>query len=360
MMSENHPYTLMSHYPVALTREDWSTVEGHTMNNDPFSLAMFINAHGGPNHCLTQSTPNCTMLTLACNHEKLDVISALLDMKADPNLKPEGAINTKRYASPLQVAVWKTRDAKVADQNAVDIMHLLLAHGANPLDKWSRFNRATNLNFDTGSILEEALERHPDNICLPLLEMCIGTSMDPNMAKTIEERTSLQVTNTYHLQTAVMLTRLKTCKLLVSKFGANPKAPQSVDMGHSLIMIATTNRIDITTSNGDTTTVPRVISGPVCALLINGGANPFDRYGNSEKTSCWVIKKLHLTKYPGIICAYNAIRNHAKARRFFRTIRGIKLPEEVVYHIGWRLLPKESTIPMADFASYINDQEWKF
>ena len=360
-----------------LTSADWNKVEDFTLGDDVLQLVDLIKAHGGPEYCLNLTYQNQTMLSLASLHDAPNVISSLLEMKADPNFKPPEAKNTELYVSPFQTAVMKIKRDKVADDISKKIIRSFIKHGANPLDMWSKLDKRTHLSIEACNILENAIIYTPDCICAALLEACIGKSfdpslaktpeelakvkfIDPSLAKTPEELASVKLKNFVCLDTAIVYSRPKTCELLVSKFCALPCQLNTVAGDSTPIVMATTNEVDATLTDGRTIIVHRIISGPICALLINAGANPFDKFENSEKTPCSVIKRLHLTKYPGITGAYNAIRNHARARTLLRRIRGLKLPVEVIYRIGWFLLPKESTIRMEDYMSYIDDQDWKF
>jgi len=366
-MTSESQYTLASPAPTAplpFDDQDWLNMCDYFKDDDVVNMREFITSRGGPEFCFKQTILNgFTILSLAVGNEKASIVAALLDMKADPNFKaPLQTAMTNAPLSAFQMCVASARDTPNPSQNWKDIADLLLKHGANLFDRWHSLNEP-NVPCST---LENMFKLISDNACTTILDASIGTSIDPLTKHNADDIKSARHAIQHVFMRAIRYSRTKSCELIISKFGADPIL-NSDETCYTPLMLATKSPRALTGINGRPFPTAETISGPICSIIVNAGANPFFKIREDDRTPYWVISKLHFTKYPGITGAYIAMHKHITFRthaRFFLKLNGRKktpgflkffhhAPMEIIQHILWCCLPKTSTIPRDNFVKYL-------
>ena len=368
-MTSESPYTLASPAPTAplpFDDEDWLNICDYFKDDDVVNMREFIASRGGPEFCLKQTMERgCTILSLAAANAKTSIVAALLDMKADPNFKGPLRMNMKTPPlSAFQICVSSAICTPDFSQNWKDVVGLLLKHGANLFDRW----HSTKQDSAPCNTIETMFQRCSDNVCETILDASVGTSLDPLAKHNADGVQSAREIIQDALLCAIISSRTELCKTVISKFGANPIL--TINEAHFTPLMLATKSPGRATSYADGVPYPiaKVISGPVCSVLINEGAFPLARINKEDKTPYWVISKLHHTMYPGMADAFIAMHEHITFRthaRFFLKLNGRKktppgflkffhhAPMEIIQHILWCCLPKTSTIPRDKFVKYL-------
>ena len=375
MMSEYSVSPADAVYP-PLDHNDWDNIRRRIVANDVAAIREIVKSHGGADVCFKQAQiGNMTILNSAAGQEKPDIIAALLDMKADPNFKlpPVGDEAADTRPSAFQMYISKSAQESGLSENSTEIVKLFARHGANLRDtlRMSSHEACTTL-----MVMMIACN---DDVCATILEAFVGTSIDPLTKQNADDVKLARI----HIQGAfvqsIRTSYVKSCDILVSKFGADP-IMNIEDKYCTPLMLATQTPGGRPGPRGDPYRIAEIISGPICSILVNAGAYPLVMMTEADKTPYWVISKLHHTMYPGIADAFNAMHDHIRFRmqvRFLRILHGRKktesdqffdlvpaetfqliqffdiVPAETFQLILLHCLPKTSTIHKGNFAKYI-------
>jgi hypothetical protein len=343
---DTNPYTLPAQAPAApvppLMPKDWREIQHLIREHDMPKITSLITKHGGPEACFRQFCEENTILHLAHRYGNMDTLRALLEMKADPNLKPVDDSFESR--SVFQCSLWEHGlDSKQDTQ--IEKIKLLLAHGGDPLDSEPKSVRQIKADADitprhTFTNIWFAMDNCNETVIMMLLERCVGTWFDPNTKDyAVRNPSDFQVQDA--LYKAIARNLEAPIKLLVTKLGANPNSKSKCT--YCWLFAEAVN------------VFVGGISPEVCTTLLNVGANPFVEDMGVD-TPHMIITRCHKNSPETFTNTFQVMNDHVRYRLtvlFFRKLRALPsrtydgffrgASKELIQHILGFCIPDTAT-----------------
>jgi len=245
-------------------------------------------------------------------HGNTDTLKRLLEMKADPNLKPVDSLT--EHCSALQHCLWHDVQQSLQPDPRIEKIELFLAHRGDPLDSWPKTISGINDTQHPYSTIQHSMEYCSDTIVVLLLEGCVGTRFDPSTKEYAVRNGEFDVQRA--LYKAIIGKLKESTKFLVTKLGANPNARSPI----------TSRWLLAEATSGD-----YVVSPQILTVLLDAGANPFVEDFRLP-TPHWTITRYHNNSPATFAGTFQVMNDHIRYRLtvlFFRKLRA--LPSRTFY-----------------------------